>query len=142
MRLLYKLAHLYDKARFLAWAAGTAATLITPLLPYAAYALQLGRQKRELAADDPELAGSLTILNPVSYLTGDTGWMRWASWGFLSVSILFLICLLILQSLRWVGDRTQLSGVDEETKATEQANRKAEEETDIDDYGDDEWGEN
>lgn len=139
-KLFYKISSLYNTYQWIMWISGILSSIILPLIPYLFHIVAVLKEKRTIMADDPELAGSLSPGSPLEYwFSGDAAqWGRYVSFVLLACSLLFLVCLLILQVLAWVDARTEVSGLDEEAVETERADRRAEKEDSADDYGDEE----
>ena len=121
MRLLYKITSLYRKARWLMWLAGMLPTTLIPLLGYGMHALNIAKDRQELATDNPELASEETTGSLFDWMTGETvGRII----GIITIlGIIFILLLIILQIFSFIGARTSVSGTDHDT-ATKEANRR------------------
>lgn len=121
MRLLYKITSLYRKARWLMWLAGMLPTTLIPLLGYGMHALNIAKDRQELATDNPELASEETTGSLFDWMTGETvGRII----GIITIlGIIFILLLIILQIFSFIGARTSASGTDHDT-ATKEANRR------------------
>ncbi|MBT1162551.1 hypothetical protein [Bifidobacterium sp. SO1] len=85
--------------------------------------------------DNPELANSEPIVDPLSWLTGVTGSLGGVFGVLTLIGLIFVILLTVLQCLRFVSDRTKISGTDKEAAKNDKARRKIEEDDLFDDYG-------
>lgn len=121
MRLLYKITGIYRKARWLMWLAGILTTTLIPLLGYGMHALNIAKDKQELATDNPELASEVTAGSLFDWMTSENvGRII----GIIAIlGIVFILLLILLQIFSFIGSRTSLSGTDHDT-ATKEANRK------------------
>lgn len=121
MRLLYKITSLYRKARWLMWLAGMLPTTLIPLLGYGMHALNIAKDKQELATDNPELASEETTGSLFDWMTSENvGRII----GIITIlGIVFILLLIVLQIFSFIGSRTSVSGTDRDT-ATKEANRR------------------
>ena len=121
MRLLYKITSLYRKARWLMWLAGMVPTTLIPLLGYGMHALNIAKDRQELATDNPELASEETTGSLFDWITGETGGRIVGI--IVILGIIFILLLIVLQIFSFIGARTSVSGTDRNT-TTKEANRR------------------
>ena len=121
MGLLYKITSLYRKARWLMWLAGMLPTTLIPLLGYGMHALNIAKDRQELATDNPELASEETTGSLFDWLTGET--VGRIVGIIVILGIIFILLLIVLQIFSFIGARTSVSGTDRNT-TTKEANRR------------------
>lgn len=121
MRLLYKITSLYRKARWLMWLAGMVPTTLIPLLGYGMHALNIAKDRQELATDNPELASEETTGSLFDWITGET--VGRIVGIIVILGIIFILLLIVLQIFSFIGARTSVSGTDRNT-TTKEANRR------------------
>lgn len=121
MRLLYKITSLYRKARWLMWLAGMLPTTLIPLLGYGMHALNIAKDRQELATDNPELASEETTGSLFDWMTGET--VGRIVGIIVILGIIFILLLIVLQIFSFIGARTSVSGTDRNT-TTKEANRR------------------
>lgn len=121
MRLLYKITSLYRKARWLMWLAGMVPTTLIPLLGYGMHALNIAKDRQELATDNPELASEETTGSLFDWITGET--VGRIVGIIMILGIIFILLLIVLQIFSFIGARTSVSGTDRNT-TTKEANRR------------------
>lgn len=121
MRLLYKITSLYRKARWLMWLAGMLPTTLIPLLGYGMHALNIAKDRQELATDNPELASEETTGSLFDWITGET--VGRIVGIIVILGIIFILLLIVLQIFSFIGARTSVSGTDRNT-TTKEANRR------------------
>ena len=121
MRLLYKITSLYRKARWLMWLGGMLPTTLIPLLGYGMHALNIAKDRQELATDNPELASEETTGSLFDWMTGET--VGRIVGIIVILGIIFILLLIVLQIFSFIGTRTSVSGTDRDT-ATKEANRR------------------
>lgn len=121
MKLLYKITGIYRKARWLMWLGGILTTTLIPMMGYGMHALNIAKDKQELATDNPELASEVTAGSLFDWITGENvGRII----GIITVlGIVFILLLVVLQIFSFIGARTSVSGTDHDT-ATKEANRR------------------
>ena len=121
MRLLYKLTGMYRKARWLMWLGGALTTTLIPMMGYGMHALNIEKDKQELATDNPELASEETAGSLFDWMTGENAGKII---GIIAIlGIVFVLLLIVLQIFSFIGARTSVSGTDRDT-ATKEANRR------------------
>ncbi|MBV3807327.1 MULTISPECIES: hypothetical protein [Bifidobacterium] len=118
MKLLYKITGIYRKARWLMWLGGILTTTLIPMMGYGMHALNIAKDKQELATDNPELASEVTAGSLFDWITGENVGRIIAILG-----IIFILLLVVLQIFSFIGARTSVSGTDRDT-ATKEANRR------------------
>lgn len=120
MRLLYKFTGIYRKARWLMWLGGVLTTTLIPMMGYGMHALNITKDKQELATDNPELASEETAGSLFDWMTGENvGRII----GIIAIlGIVFILLLIMLQIFSFIGARTSVSGTDHDT-TTKEANR-------------------
>lgn len=121
MRLLYKITSLYRKARWLMWLAGMVPATLIPLLGYGMHALNIAKDRQELATDNPELASEETTGSLFDWITGET--VGRIVGIIVILGIIFILLLIVLQIFSFIGARTSVSGTDRNT-TTKEANRR------------------
>ena len=121
MRLLYKITSLYRKARWLMWLTGMLPTTLIPLLGYGMHALNIAKDRQELATDNPELASEETTGSLFDWITGET--VGRIVGIIVILGIIFILLLIVLQIFSFIGARTSVSGTDRNT-TTKEANRR------------------
>lgn len=121
MKLLYKITGIYRKARWLMWLGGILTTTLIPMMGYGMHALNIAKDKQELATDNPELASEVTAGSLFDWITGENvGRII----GIITVlGIVFILLLVVSQIFSFIGARTSVSGTDHDT-ATKEANRR------------------
>lgn len=121
MRLLYKITSLYRKARWLMWLGGMLPTTLIPLLGYGMHALNIAKDRQELATDNPELASEETTGSLFDWITGET--VGRIVGIIVILGIIFILLLIVLQIFSFIGARTSVFGTDRNT-TTKEANRR------------------
>lgn len=112
---------MYRKARWVMWLSGVLSTTLIPMLGYGMHALNIAKDRQELATDNPELASEETAGSLFDWMNGETvGRII----GIIAIlGIVFILLLIMLQIFSFIGARTSVSGTDHDT-ATKEANRR------------------
>lgn len=103
------------------WLSGVLTTTLIPMMGYGMHALNIAKDKQELATDNPELASEETAGSLFDWMTGENvGRII----GIIAIlGIVFILLLIVLQIFSFIGARTSVSGTDHDT-ATKEANRR------------------
>lgn len=102
------------------WLAGMLPTTLIPLLGYGMHALNIAKDRQELATDNPELASEETTGSLFDWMTGETvGRII----GIITILGIIFILLDYIANLLVHWCRTSVSGTDHDT-ATKEANRR------------------
>lgn len=102
------------------WLGGVLTTTLIPMMGYGMHALNITKDKQELATDNPELASEETAGSLFDWMTGENvGRII----GIIAIlGIVFILLLIMLQIFSFIGARTSVSGTDHNT-TTKEANR-------------------
>ena len=103
------------------WLGGMLLTTLIPLLGYGMHALNIAKDRHELATDNPELASEETTGSLFDWMTGET--VGRIIGIIVILGIVFILLLIVLQIFSFIGARTSVSGTDRNT-ATKEANRR------------------
>lgn len=103
------------------WLGGMLTTTLIPMLSYGMHALNIAKDRQELATDNPELASEETAGSLFDWMTGE---MVGRIVGIIVIfGIIFILLLILLQIFSFIGARTSVSGTDRNT-TTKEANRR------------------
>ena len=99
------------------WLSGMLPTTLIPLLGYGMHALNIAKDRQELATDNPELASEETAGSLFDWMTGE---MVGRIVGIIVIlGIIFILLLIVLQIFSFIGARTSVSGTDRNTTTKE-----------------------
>ena len=135
MGILWKISKWYNRYQFLMWAVGSITAIAAPLVGYATYFLGINNQRAELVSDSPEYANDITAGNLIQWLTGQAHSYGRILGIIAVIGILLVIFCITFTIIDWIGQRTEISGTDQDDEIQEKGRRKAETEEQYDDYG-------
>lgn len=137
MRIINSIARIYNRYRAVMWAGSLITSVGAPLLSYGMYALNTAKYNHSIQDDNPELAAENTPLDPIRFLKDsvDFGVAGNIARYTLIAGIILVIIFATFAVISNIVKRTTVSGKDEQLEHEENAARNMDEDTDVDDYG-------
>lgn len=137
MRIINSIARIYNHYRAVMWVGSLITSIGAPLLSYGMYALNTAKYNHSIQDDNPELAAENTPLNPIRFLKDsvDFGMAGNIARYTLIAGLILVIIFATFAVISNVVKRTTVSGKDEQLEREENAARNMDEDTDVDDYG-------
>lgn len=94
---LYRILHFYKMYRTLIWFLGFITTIGLPGIGYAMHVFSLIKERRQISADNPELATRQSISSPIDWLTDTTNTVAKIIFIAVLVGLALVAVLIVLQ---------------------------------------------